>query len=285
VRLGDDEARCSRGHVYEVRDGIPRFVRGDAYANNFALEWRRHSKTQFDSVGRRESAETFLAKTGLDASDLRERTVLDVGCGSGRFSEVATRFGARVVGLDLSTAVDVAATNLKDRAFAGVQGDALNPPFKPKSFDVVFSIGVLHHTPDCRAGIGAVARLVKPGGTLAVWVYSAEIGRSAVVSDFYRHLTTRISPRLLYRLCVLCVPIIFGAHQLPLIGRVLQGITPVSHHALPEWRILDTFDWYSPKYQSKHTFEEVEAWFLESDITPTVRLPFPVAVRGVRKPS
>ena len=75
--------------------------------------------------------------------------------------------------MDISRAVEAAAENLAGYPHTHVvRGDALAPPFDPGSFDLVFSIGVLHHTPNTARAVASVARLVKPGGTLAVWLYS-----------------------------------------------------------------------------------------------------------------
>jgi hypothetical protein len=46
--------------------------------------------------------------------------------------------------------------------------------------------------------------------------------------------------------------------------------------------VLDTFDWLSPKYLHRHTYNEVEEWFWEAGLVDIKRLPFPVAVRGRR---
>ena len=273
---------CANSHDVPVRAGIPRFVPDDGYAANFALEWHRHARTQYDSAESTESAETFVEKTGLTRSDLEGKIVLDYGCGSGRFSEVATSLGARVVGLDLTSAVDVAAENLGDRNFAGVQADALNPPFKKAAFDVVFSIGVLHHTPDCRLGVKWAAGLVKPGGTVAIWVYWKRMSRTTAITDLYRVVTKRLSTRALYSFCVTWVPRIERAHRLPVLGRLLRLALPISIHTNPDWRVLDTFDWYSPRYQSKHYYREIEDWLTHEGIERLERLSFPVAVRGVR---
>ena len=272
---------CGNAHSFPVRKGVPRFVAGDDYAENFALEWRQHARTQYDSSESTESADTFLAKTGLTANELRGKTVLDDGCGSGRFSEVATRLGAHVVGLDLSSAVDVAAENLRDRTFAGVQADALNPPFKIAAFDVVFSIGVLHHTPDCRRGVERAARLVKPGGIVAIWLYWKGI-RITPVTDLYRIITKRLAPRSFYAFCVTWVPRIERAHRLPILGRLLRLALPISTHEKADWRVLDTFDWYSPKYQSKHEYQELEEWLAPEGFERLERLSVSVAIRGVR---
>src|SRR5208282_1695333 len=103
---------CKR--VYPNAQGIARFVDAQQYAASFGFQWHRYQKTQLDSDRDevRESERNFLMKTALRPEDLKGKLVLDVGCGMGRFAEVATRWGARVVGIDLSAAAEVAARNL-----------------------------------------------------------------------------------------------------------------------------------------------------------------------------
>src|SRR5437660_9012366 len=108
----------------------------------------------------------------------------------------------------------------------------------------------------------------------------AEHRCAMAASDTYILVTTRLITRLLYYLCHVAVP--YGPLlRIPLIGHALKVVSPVSYEQKPAWRILDTFDWYSPQYQSKHTFTEVMQWFAEaqlSDIKPIEQ--WPVAVRG-----
>ena len=151
--------------------GVIRFVEGQQYAGSFGWQWRRYSETQLDPVGS-SSDEDFRKRTGLDPQELRGKLVLDVGCGMGRFAEVATRWGAQVVGIDLSDACEVAAQNLANRDFVAFQADVLQLPFAPETFDYIYSIGVLHHTPDCEKSFKSLPQYLKPGGTIAVWLYS-----------------------------------------------------------------------------------------------------------------
>ena len=78
----------------------------DTYVGSFSFEWNRHRKTQLDDATSRESEETFREKSGLRPEDIAGRLVLDVGCGMGRFADVVSRWGGRVVGVDLSLAVE-----------------------------------------------------------------------------------------------------------------------------------------------------------------------------------
>lgn len=303
---GRDELRCSAGHRIAVSGGVPRFVRDDGYAASFSYEWKRFSRTQLDTANdadawrrvlyglseataEHESQRTFELKTGFVAEELAGKLVLDAGCGMGRFTEVAVRAGATVIGVDLTGAVDVAAKNLAGSNNAAfVQADLRRLPFAPASFDAIFSIGVLHHTPDTFQALEALVPLLRPGGTLAIWVYELAPWRHAwlppahVFSDVWRVVTTRLPRRLLMRLCVAraCAEDI----RLPGVRRLLRKVLPASDHPHFEWRVLDTFDWYSPRFQWKHTGDEVARWCERLGLSDIRILPVPVAVRA-RKPT
>lgn len=157
---------CSSGHAFPIVDGIPRFTPPSSYADSFGFEWTAFPKLQLDTETSRESEETFRAKTGLGPDHIRGKSVLDAGCGMGRFSHVAARWGAkRIVGVDISRAVESAAENLQlFESAALLQADLRGLPLPPASFDIVFSVGVLHHTPNTLESLARIASLVKPGG-------------------------------------------------------------------------------------------------------------------------
>ena len=183
--------------------------------------------------------------------------------------------------VDLSRAVDAAWDNLRQRNAAFVyQADLQAPPFAEKSFDLIYSIGVLHHTPNTRAAFLSLIPYLKPGGEIAIWVYSKRL-RRLVGSRVLRPLTTRFPSRLLLKLSQVAVPML-RVHRLPLIGRLATAIFPTSLDPDPAWRWLDTFDWYSPKYQWMHGSAEVERWFTEAGLQQVVRGSFPVSARGRR---
>jgi SAM-dependent methyltransferase len=284
--------RCGAcGRHYPVRNGVPRFVSNDQYAGNFSHEWTVHRTTQLDRAESTESERTFAEKTGWGPDDVRGRLVLDVGCGMGRFADVVLRWGGRVVGVDLSYAVDSARANLAHHeSFSAIQASVFALPFRPESFDLIYSIGVLHHTPDTRRAFQGLPPLLRTGGGIAIWVYSLHAYPRQGIEErrdrVLRSVTTRMPSRLLYALCrALCrVRVPFG----PLWHLLLPGFV---FHALPkthsydsyDWRVLDTFDWYSPRYQFKHSYPEVFAWFREAGLVNIDLLDVEVAVRG-RKP-
>src|SRR5713101_7643387 len=185
---------CKRAYPYV--QGIARFVDAQHYAASFGFQWHRYQKTQLDHDEVRESDHHFRMKTALRPEELKGKLVLDVGCGMGRFAEVATRWGARVVGIDLSAAAEVAARNLADRGFVALQADVFALPFSPESFDCIYSIGVLHHTPDCEKAFKTLPQYLKPGGSIAIWLYSG-YNKWYRFSDQYRKITHHMSiPRL-----------------------------------------------------------------------------------------
>jgi len=112
------------------------------------------------------------------------------------------------------------------------------------------------------------------------------------MSDLYRNVTRRMPPRLLHKLCYGVIPL-YGMHQalkkIPLVGKLASGALaytiPMPFNPDPKWRVLDTFDWYSPWYQSKHTYEEVFRWFESCGLVDLRVIEQPIAVQGRMPPS
>lgn len=272
-------ATCTR--TFPILRGVPRFVAGDGYTRSFSFEWTVHRRTQLDTETSHESEATFSLKTGWTKQDLDGKVVLDVGCGMGRFLDVAARWGGEVIGIDMCHAVDVAYENLGKRDNVHiVQADVLALPLAAACLDRIFSIGVLHHTVDCRRAFDKLPPLLVPQGQLALWVYSNHNVVFNYTSGHYRRLTTRWLPiRLLYALCHLAVPLYY-LFKIPFIGLILSHVLPISDNPNWRWRVLDTFDWYSPQYQSKHSYPEVVRWFKEAGLEKIEILPYPVSCRG-----
>ena len=243
----------------------------------YALQWNT-----FRIVRPEEDRATFGNRTGLSPVDLAGSTVLDAGCGMGRYLRVAAEWGARAVGMDLSRAVEAARAMTADwPEVAVVQGDLLRLPFAPGSFDHIYSLGVLDHTPDPRRAFLGLARLLKPGGRIAIWVYPVERPRLERVINVHRAISTRLPLGVLVRFSRLMAPVgalkrrLMGSRH-PIVARLgvaLNVLTiGVSMHPDPEVRVCDTLDWYAPRYLSRHTPEEVRGWFAEAGLVDVVNL-------------
>lgn len=257
LAAGDDPAalRCTacEAAVPVVR-GVPRLA-GESYVASFGRQWNR-----YDVARDAEDEAVFRVKTGLGPRDLDGRLVLDAGCGGGRYARLLGLNGARVVGVDLSDAVDKAAAITAD--LPGVliaQADLLDLPVADGAFDLVFSIGVLHHSPDPRRAFAQIARKVRPGGRLAVWLYRRNTPPQEWLNSGLRAVTSRMPSRVLE-------PISAGLGVLgsvPVVNKTLNKVFNFSGH--PDWtlRVCDNYDWYAPRYQSHHTVAELSRWFAE----------------------
>jgi SAM-dependent methyltransferase len=252
--------------VYPIVRGIPRFVSSDRYVQSFSFEWNTHSTTQLDfQRGGKSAEQQFIQKTGFLPEQLHGKLVLDAGVGAGRYADVASGWGAEVVGVDLSYAVEAAHRNFADRPNVLIaQADIGALPFAPASFDYIFSIGVLHHTPDTRRYFSKLVPLLKPGGTIAIWVYPRE--GDYLIRERWVKFVNKIPPHMFYAWCRWFVPWAQARHGNAWIG-ALRHVFPFSNQGLGlENDILDTFDGYSPDYHGIHSPEEVAAWFQEAGL-------------------
>jgi SAM-dependent methyltransferase len=289
-RVGDDIetgvlSTADGAHRYPIRNGIPRFVREDNYAASFGMQWNRFRRTQLDSVsGVPISRDRFERYTGWTPADLAGKRVLDIGCGAGRFAEIALDAGARVVALDYSGAVDAARANLVARGNLDVvQGDIFALPFAPAQFDFVYCLGVLQHTPDVRAAFLALPPMVKPGGALAVDLYPWLLRNAAWSKYWLRPITKRLPTTLLFRIVERTTPAMLAASRfvtrIPVAGRYLRYLIPVvnyegtyalSEAQLREWAVLDTFDMLAPAHDHPQRLSTLKAWFHEAGLEDSV---------------
>ena len=243
----------------------------------YSLQWNT-----FRIVRPDEDRATFRNRTGLALEDLKGQTVLDAGCGMGRYLRVVGEAGAIAVGMDLSRAVEAARDQTREfPQVAVVQGDLLRLPFAEGSFDQIYSLGVLDHTPDPRLAFLGLTKLLKPGGRIAIWVYPKERPALEKIINIHRSVSRRLPLSVLVPLSRLMAPV--GAVKRKLMaspnklvskaGVALNLMTiGVSMHPDPEVRVCDTLDWYAPKYLSRHTPEEVRSWFEEAGLVDIIDL-------------
>lgn len=232
----------------------------------------------------------------LEPEALAGCLVLDVGAGSGRHSHQAARFGARVVAVDIGSAIDVARANLPDDVLC-VQADAEHLPFEERGFDVVLSIGVLHHVPDTERAVRAVARHVRPGGRLQVYLYREPEIRwhRAVLRGVTaaRRVTTRLPHAGLRLLCLPLSALLWAAvvtpHRIarrrPRLRRLTEWL-PLETYADYPFGVLvnDQFDRFSAPLERRFTAAEVGALLESAGLEDITVLPHHGWVAGGRVP-
>jgi len=275
------EATLDTGSPAPLVRGIPRFVESDHYAGSFSFQWTTYTDTQLDSRQGVDLTEQDLAlKTGLTPEEVKGRLVLDAGVGTGRHAELLASWGARVVGVDLSEAVETARDNLARFPNALVmQADIGALPFRPESFDFIYSIGVLHHTPDTRAYAEKLLRLLKPGGGFCLWVYPPKFERRGE----WVPLVSRLPPKAFQAWCEWVIDIARPHRGKPWMEAFIRQFPFATHHPTAQRSVLALFDGYTPTYHWTHSPDEVAGWFREWGLEDVRKLEEPTAVRG-RKP-
>ena len=265
---------------YPVIAGVPRFVPRENYASGFGLEWTKHARTQYDSYsGIPASEQRFFGQTGWP-KELGGETILEVGSGSGRFTEQAARTGATVVSLDYSYAVDANFTSNGARSnVLIVQADVFAMPFRPRSFDRLFCFGMLQHTPSPSRAFAALPGMLKPGGSLCADIYKVSFWRTFLQTKYWvRPLTRRMNPDRLYarvrRWVDFMWPLAGLIRRLPK-GYAINWRLLVADYSflglhgqmLKEWSYLDTFDMLAPRYDRPATKETFRQWAILANLT------------------
>ncbi len=224
------------------------------------------------------------------------RFILDAGSGLGReaLRMAGANPAAQVVGLELSECVDAAAEHARRSGItnvAFVQADLMAPPFPPGTFDFIFSEGVLHHTPDTRTAFRSLARLLRPDGEIAFYVYRKKAPLREFADDNVREQLQGLAPAEAWTLM----------EPLTRLGQALaelkaEVVVPEDVHVLGiragrydvqrlvyysmfkcfwnerltfDENVHVNFDWYYPRFAWRHTEEEVHGWLAEAGLRVT----------------
>lgn len=190
--LGRRRRSPTRTHaagVQREQSGVARMATGDAYKDAAQDQWDfnpagshyagaapSHTLDWFEAIERHRYQEyaPWMPEV-MEFDRHRGRDVLEIGAGLGTDLSQFARHGARVTDVDLSSGhLRLAEENFALRGLVGrfIHHDAERLPFDDASFDVVYSNGVLHHTPDTARLVAEIHRVLRPGGRVIAMVYA-----------------------------------------------------------------------------------------------------------------
>ncbi|MBN2014528.1 MAG: class I SAM-dependent methyltransferase [Candidatus Altiarchaeota archaeon] len=153
--------------------------------------------------------------------DFREKSVLDCGCGNGQYINIIAPYCKRILGVDLNAA-EIARTNTAHNTNVEIIEADITTMNLKKNFDIVYSIGVLHHTDNPTNAFNNIKRFVKKGGRLIVWVYSREgnflnmLVLEPIKELFFRKLDRKFLLYLAHALTIILYMPIYTLYLLPL---------------------------------------------------------------------
>jgi SAM-dependent methyltransferase len=237
------------GQRYEIRDGIPDL--------RLAIDERTETVRKFYGVAPfpgyppRDSLAALRARAErsefarlLDQAIPGDARVVEIGCGTGQMSLFLTRADRLVIGADMTRAsLALAASASRRFGISGtrfIETDLRSPGLRPGAFDVVYSSGVLHHTPDPAKSFAQIVRLCRPGGIIVLGLYNS-----------YARLPLRLR-RAVARLT--------GFRFIPF-DPVLRD-----RNGEPARREAWLRDQYQHPEEHRHTLAEVQRWFRDNDV-------------------
>jgi len=301
---------CGCGQFFPIINFIPRMLAGDlrnmlysqfssffSEYKNFLPEEKKNFQIKEESKKKEETSVSFAYEwekfsemikewkenfnfyfQPIENNDyLREKTVLEIGCGKGRHTFYASKFAKEVVAVDLGKAVDVAFLNNKNsQNIHFIQADIYNLPLKNNFFDFVFCIGVLHHLPTPEQGFKKLANVLKPTGGILIYVYhSFEKGTFKYYllkfANFFRYFTTKIPHKNLY---ILCYPIAFLTYLIFILpqkiffGQHKKSNWPFSGYVGYPFSVIlnDTFDRFSAPIENRYSKDQILQWYQKAGL-------------------
>jgi arsenite methyltransferase len=260
----------------------------------FGFKWKKRDTYESDAVQQASKA-WLLERYVVPGRSLREvvtgKRVLDAGCGSGHSALLffdGLLKDCDYVGVDISTAVDVAKQRFSERGLPGqfLQASLLDLPKEIGEFDVIFSEGVLHHTDSTRAAVLYLARRLKPGGTFMFYIYKKKGPIREFTDDYIREQLSNMTDEAAWDALMPLSQLGKDLGDLNIKINIKEPIEVLSiptgeidlqrlfywhifkaYHK-PDWTMDElnhiNFDWYRPKNCLRQTPEEVAAWVGEA---------------------
>jgi SAM-dependent methyltransferase len=246
----------------------------DHYAQSFGAQWAKYRHVQIDRFNGTLASFRHLADfTHGYPEVLRDKVILEIGSGAGRFTDYLVDMGRFVITVDPSAIdhnVALGASNL-----TAVRADLFDVPVRREKIDVVFCRGVIQHTADPPRAIVRLFDYVKPGGLVLFDVYPLKWFTPFYTKYWLRPFTRNMPAEKLIPLAEKWVPRLLRFKRccvMPWLPRgklganIANQIVPVAdftggvefkREQQIEWSVLDTVDMYTPRYDRPMTWSSV----------------------------
>ena len=265
--------------IFPYVNGAYRIVPDDNYTDNFGYQWNKFAGTQIDRTSELNMSKVrFFAETNWDKENLSGRSVLEVGSGAGRFSQIILDFTeADLYSVDYSNAVEA---NYKNNGPSNrlhlFQASIYEMPFAKGQFDKVLCFGVLQHTPKVDLSVLSLIEMARPGAEVVVDFYPIRGWWTKLHAKyFFRPYTKKLTNEKLYKKIDSNIDWMIKAYRFFSrigLGRVVNRFIPIvdidgtlpknlSKEQLREHCVLDTFDMFSPQYDQPQRISDIVALF------------------------
>ncbi|MCB0480498.1 MAG: class I SAM-dependent methyltransferase [Flavobacteriales bacterium] len=309
------------GNTYSIEQGIPNLIiefseKVEQTAQQFSFE---HTKIGEHANPRQKAEEDVLLyflKTGLDPQvykiegldisqcqsykelgyspkweKLNDKIVVDAGSASGRYAKLVAPHCKQLILMDLGDHIYEAKKELSHFDHVHyIKCNLLHPPLKPNTIDFIYSIGVLHHTPDPPKSFSNLAQSLKDGGAFSLWVYPPAYWSHSIkafVAKFIRKILLSMSfPKQVFIIQHLLYPL--GRLQMRIASRFWLKIVfsplfliNVPRHEDKSEMLATIMDYYTPQYIFTYTDHDLHLWYENAGLTYN-KLDFPTAGIGFK---
>lgn len=264
--------------IYPLKNGAYRLAGDTNYTDNFGKQWNKFKRTQIDKYsGSGHSELRFFEETEWDKVEMDGQNVLEVGSGAGRFSQIVLdHTNANLFSVDYSSAVEANfnnnGPNSRLRLF---QASVYEMPFEKGSFDKVFCLGVLQHTPDVKKSVESLIDMVKPGGQLVVDFYPyngwwTKLNGKYMLRPFLKNMNHDKLMKLIDKHVDWMFSLSRFFEKIGIAKITNRFIPIVGYDTFPsdlpkeqirEWCVLDTFDMFSPAYDQPQKVNDIVKYF------------------------
>jgi ubiquinone/menaquinone biosynthesis C-methylase UbiE len=257
--------------------------------DSFGEEWSKFNyfdSGEIENIGNEYFDIIDFSKFNKDA------TVLDVGCGTGRWSVYLSSKVSNIYAMDPSKAIYSAANLTKDIPNIHlIKASVENIPYEDNTFDLVISLGVLHHIPDTQKALNSIVKKVKKEGHCLIYLYYALDNRSVVykmifyASSFFRYFISKLPSFLKKSTCDIIaisvyMPFIYLSKLVKfLFGKKWGSKIPLSYYSNKSFNVIrnDALDRFGTPLEQRFSKVQIEEMMRKSglkDITFSEKQPY-----------